>query len=104
MLLGNKTPCDRSAELQKQSICILFVPMCGQKFLVLGKTKTSYLFFFADKSLTDQQLETPKWELTKPLPLDDEGSSVESAIGKSPDVHYIYVCIKVCGLMLLCFQ
>ncbi|KAJ4866066.1 S-adenosyl-L-methionine-dependent methyltransferases superfamily protein [Raphanus sativus] len=39
-------------------------------------------------------IETPRWELTKPIPLDDEGSSVESAIGKSPDVHYIYVCIK----------
>uniref|UniRef100_A0A0D3BBR4 Methyltransferase type 11 domain-containing protein n=2 Tax=Brassica oleracea TaxID=3712 RepID=A0A0D3BBR4_BRAOL len=40
-------------------------------------------------------LETSKWELTKPIPLDTEGgSSVESAIGKSPDVHYIYVCIK----------
>lgn len=52
----------------------------------------------ADKSLTDhhQPLETSKWELTKPIPLDAEGSSVESAIGKSPDVHYIYVCIKVC--------
>jgi SAM-dependent methyltransferase len=54
-----------------------------------------------DKSLTDQPLDTPKWELTKPLPLDADGSSVESAIGKNPDVHYIYVCIKVCGLMLL---
>ncbi|XP_022553384.2 uncharacterized protein LOC106389219 isoform X1 [Brassica napus] len=40
-------------------------------------------------------LETSKWELTKPIPLDTEGgSSVESAIGKSPDVHNIYVCIK----------
>ncbi|CAH8362628.1 unnamed protein product [Eruca vesicaria subsp. sativa] len=47
-----------------------------------------------DKSLTGQPLETSKWELTKPIPLDAEGSSVESAIGKSPDVHYIYVCIK----------
>ncbi|OAP04708.1 hypothetical protein AXX17_AT3G18320 [Arabidopsis thaliana] len=47
-----------------------------------------------DKSLTDQPLDTPKWELTKPLPLDADGSSVESAIGKNPDVHYIYVCIK----------
>ncbi|KAH0891501.1 hypothetical protein HID58_053930 [Brassica napus] len=46
-------------------------------------------------------LETSKWELTKPIPLDTEGgSSVESAIGKSPDVHNIYVCIKVCCLML----
>ena len=51
----------------------------------------------ADKSLTDHQ----PWELTKPIPLDAEGSSVESALGKSPDVHYIYVCIKVCSLMLL---
>lgn len=50
----------------------------------------------ADKNLTGQPLETPRWELTKPIPLDDEGSSRESAIGKSPDVHYIYVCIKVC--------
>ncbi|CAH2053478.1 unnamed protein product [Thlaspi arvense] len=47
-----------------------------------------------DKSLTEQQLETPKWELTKPIALDDEENSVESAIGKSPDVHYIYVCTK----------
>ncbi|VVA97977.1 unnamed protein product [Arabis nemorensis] len=47
-----------------------------------------------DKSLTEQPLETPKWELTKPIPLDVDGSSVESAIGKSPDVHYIYVCTK----------
>ncbi|CAN6811047.1 unnamed protein product [Brassica oleracea] len=46
-------------------------------------------------------LETSKWELTKPIPLDTEGgSSVESAIGKSHDVHYIYVWIKVCCLML----
>uniref|UniRef100_A0A1J3JB52 Methyltransferase-like protein 13 n=1 Tax=Noccaea caerulescens TaxID=107243 RepID=A0A1J3JB52_NOCCA len=47
-----------------------------------------------DKSLTEQPLETPKWELTKPISLNAEENSVESAIGNSPDVHYIYVCTK----------
>ncbi|XP_052205537.1 uncharacterized protein LOC127810229 isoform X2 [Diospyros lotus] len=35
-----------------------------------------------------------KWELTSPIPLDDDGNSLEAAIGKNPDVHFIYVCIK----------
>ncbi|KAL6646203.1 hypothetical protein ACP70R_017811 [Stipagrostis hirtigluma subsp. patula] len=35
-----------------------------------------------------------KWELTKPLPLDDDSTSVVAALGPKPDVHYIYVCIK----------
>ncbi|CAH8391699.1 unnamed protein product, partial [Eruca vesicaria subsp. sativa] len=48
-----------------------------------------------DKNLTEQPLENTKWELRKPIPLDDEGNLVESAIGKSPDVHNIYVCIKM---------
>ncbi|KAM7279536.1 hypothetical protein ACFE04_006670 [Oxalis oulophora] len=39
--------------------------------------------------------EKPLWELTKPVPLNEEESSVEAALGKAPDVHYIYVCIKV---------
>ncbi|XP_065878032.1 uncharacterized protein [Euphorbia lathyris] len=39
--------------------------------------------------------EHPKWELTNPVPLDDDdGASVEAALGKNPDVHYIYICIK----------
>ncbi|KAL6900890.1 hypothetical protein ACP4OV_005566 [Aristida adscensionis] len=33
-----------------------------------------------------------KWELTKPLPLDD--ASLVAVLGPKPDVHYIYVCIK----------
>ncbi|KAJ8619310.1 hypothetical protein MRB53_027839 [Persea americana] len=36
----------------------------------------------------------PTWELTNPIPLDDDGSSVTSTMGENPDVHYIYVCIK----------
>lgn len=38
----------------------------------------------------DQQ----KWELTKPVPLYQEGKSMEDFIGSNPDVHYIYVCVK----------
>lgn len=39
--------------------------------------------------------EHPMWELTDPVPLDDDGSSVEAVLGNHPDVHYIYVCTKV---------
>ncbi|WVZ92126.1 hypothetical protein U9M48_038213 [Paspalum notatum var. saurae] len=35
-----------------------------------------------------------KWELTKPLPLDDDNTSLVSLLGPKPDVHYIYVCVK----------
>ncbi|XP_057959009.1 uncharacterized protein LOC131151684 [Malania oleifera] len=35
-----------------------------------------------------------QWELTNPVPLNDDGSSVEAAIGRNLDVHYIYVCTK----------
>lgn len=41
------------------------------------------------------------WELTKPVPLDDDGSSAEAVLGKNPDVHYIYICTKVCSNCLL---
>lgn len=34
-----------------------------------------------------------KWELTRPVPY-QEGKSMEDFIGKTPDVHYIYVCTK----------
>ena len=36
-----------------------------------------------------------KWELTKPLPLDDDSTSLVALLGPKPDVHYIYVCVKV---------
>ncbi|KAI4338589.1 hypothetical protein MLD38_023627 [Melastoma candidum] len=36
-----------------------------------------------------------QWELTKPVPLDGDASTVEASLGKNPDVHYIYVCRKV---------
>ncbi|KAJ9154656.1 hypothetical protein P3X46_027972 [Hevea brasiliensis] len=38
--------------------------------------------------------EHPIWELTNPVPLGDDGNSVEVTLGKKPDVHYIYVCTK----------
>lgn len=37
----------------------------------------------------------PIWELTNPVPLENDGRSVEELLGKNPDVHYIYACTKV---------
>ncbi|PKA54711.1 hypothetical protein AXF42_Ash000546 [Apostasia shenzhenica] len=39
--------------------------------------------------------EQKSWELTKPVPLSDDGNSVSQALGSTPEVHYIYVCMKV---------
>ncbi|KAG0475936.1 hypothetical protein HPP92_012777 [Vanilla planifolia] len=38
--------------------------------------------------------EQKTWELTKPLPLNKDGTSLNTAIGSNAEVHYIYVCIK----------
>ncbi|XP_072981218.1 uncharacterized protein [Typha angustifolia] len=38
--------------------------------------------------------EEKTWELTKPLPLNDNSSSIAAILGPKPDIHYIYVCIK----------
>lgn len=35
------------------------------------------------------------WELITPLPLNEDGSSVAAVLRSNPEVHYIYVCIKV---------
>jgi hypothetical protein len=35
------------------------------------------------------------WDITKPLPLNESGSSIAECLGPKPDVHYIYVCTKV---------
>ncbi|XP_058075960.1 uncharacterized protein LOC131224686 isoform X3 [Magnolia sinica] len=43
----------------------------------------------------------PKWELTDPVLLNENGSSVTAVLGENPDVHYIYVCIKA---WVICFQ
>ncbi|KAJ4830902.1 hypothetical protein Tsubulata_044840 [Turnera subulata] len=47
-----------------------------------------------DKLLSEGDSEKPKRELTVPVPLDANGSSLEEALGINPDVHYIYVCTK----------
>ncbi|XP_050217047.1 uncharacterized protein LOC126667938 [Mercurialis annua] len=47
-----------------------------------------------EKLLSGGDCQYPVWELTNPVPLDDDGSSVEAALGKNPDVHYIYICVK----------
>lgn len=53
------------------------------------------LAMHAEKFMLEAKTEHQTWELTNPVPLDDEGSSVEAVLGKNPDVHYIYICIKV---------
>ncbi|XAR56944.1 Endothelin-converting enzyme 1 [Bertholletia excelsa] len=47
-----------------------------------------------EKLLSEESSGQQKWELTSPISLDDDGSSVEAALGENPDVHYIYVCMK----------
>ncbi|XP_028767378.1 EEF1A lysine methyltransferase 4-like [Neltuma alba] len=47
-----------------------------------------------EKLASEEKSNGPVWELTTPVPLNDDGSSVEQALGKNPDVHYIYVCVK----------
>ena len=50
---------------------------------------------YAEKLLSEESSGHKKWDLTSAIPLDGDGNSVEAALGKNPDVHYIYVCIKV---------
>ncbi|KAL3505562.1 hypothetical protein ACH5RR_030944 [Cinchona calisaya] len=47
-----------------------------------------------DKLLSEETTERRAWDLTCPVPLNDDGISAEAALGNNPDVHYIYVCIK----------
>ncbi|KAM5568592.1 hypothetical protein ABKV19_016241 [Rosa sericea] len=47
-----------------------------------------------DKLVSDDKSEHPIWELTNPVPLNDDGSSAEALLGNNPDVHFIYICTK----------
>lgn len=47
-----------------------------------------------EKLASEEKSDQPIWELTKPVPLNDDGSSVEETLGRSPDVHFIYICTK----------
>lgn len=47
-----------------------------------------------EKLSSGENSEHQKQELTNPVPLDGDGSSVETVRGKNSDVHYIYVCVK----------
>ncbi|XP_060176259.1 uncharacterized protein LOC132606682 [Lycium barbarum] len=47
------------------------------------------------KQLSEGNSRQRKWELTSTIPLDGVGKSVEAMLGENPDVHYIYVCIKI---------
>ncbi|XP_050372199.1 uncharacterized protein LOC126790106 [Argentina anserina] len=47
-----------------------------------------------DKLVSNDKSEHPIWELTNPVPLNDDGSSAEALLGNNPDVHFIYICTK----------
>lgn len=47
-----------------------------------------------EKLMVEEKSGHPTWELTNPVPLENDGRSVEELLGKNPDVHYIYVCTK----------
>jgi len=49
----------------------------------------------AEKLASEEKSDNPLWELTKPIPLNNDGSSVDETLGLNPDVHYIYICTKV---------
>ncbi|KAG9459913.1 hypothetical protein H6P81_004421 [Aristolochia fimbriata] len=41
-----------------------------------------------------QTQESQKWNLTVPIPQDEDSTSINAILGKNSDVHYIYVGIK----------
>ncbi|KAK7274868.1 hypothetical protein RIF29_15969 [Crotalaria pallida] len=47
-----------------------------------------------EKLASEDKSDNPVWELTKPVPLNDDGSAVDEVLGQNPDVHYIYICTK----------
>lgn len=50
---------------------------------------------YVEKLACGEGSQRPLRELTNVVPLNDDGSTVEAVLGNNPDVHYIYVCIKV---------
>ncbi|KAH9766452.1 methyltransferase 11 domain-containing protein [Citrus sinensis] len=52
-----------------------------------------------EKLVVEEKSGHPIWELTNPVPLENDGRSVEELLGKNPDVHYIYVCTKKLHIM-----
>lgn len=55
----------------------------------------------AEKLVSGESSEHPIWKLTDPVPLDDDGSSMEAVLGQNPDIHYIYICTKVDSKFLI---
>ncbi|KAI5650991.1 hypothetical protein M9H77_36996 [Catharanthus roseus] len=47
-----------------------------------------------DKIVPEESSDHQVWDVTSPIQLDEEGTSAASVLGKNPDVHYIYVCMK----------
>ncbi|XP_038881149.1 EEF1A lysine methyltransferase 4 isoform X1 [Benincasa hispida] len=47
-----------------------------------------------EKYVSEKRTDPPKWDLLKPVPLDNDTSLLETVLGQNPDVHYIYICTK----------
>ncbi|KAK1315614.1 hypothetical protein QJS10_CPA05g00121 [Acorus calamus] len=43
---------------------------------------------------TEKSSEHQSWELTRTVPLNEDGSFSLSVLGPNPEIHYIYVCVK----------
>ncbi|KAK9147116.1 hypothetical protein Sjap_007019 [Stephania japonica] len=50
-----------------------------------------------EKFMVDRSPNRQTWELTNPVPLNEDGSSIEATLGKNLDAYYhcIYVCTKL---------
>ncbi|KAL9273380.1 eEF1A lysine and N-terminal methyltransferase-like protein [Drosera capensis] len=95
-------------------ICKFFHEQCGsnsmknatmmleevQRYLMANyrvlKDKGVYILAIghSEKVVSSGCSEQSKWVLNKPVPLNEDGSSVEAALGRNPNVHCIYVCTK----------
>ncbi|KAK1278916.1 hypothetical protein QJS04_geneDACA015828 [Acorus gramineus] len=47
---------------------------------------------------TEKSSEHQSWELTRTVPLNEDGSFSLSVLGPNPEIHYIYVCVKDASL------
>lgn len=55
------------------------------------------MWLHVGKAFVEASSEHQAQELTSPVPLNDDTSLT---VGKNPDVHYIYVCIKVSSIFI----
>lgn len=88
MQVEDKAPCDRLVG----NVWIEYLLILPGNLLF----SQVYMSCSTEKSISGvKDVDRKTWELTKPVPLNQKGKSMEDFIGATPDVHYIYVCVKV---------